>query len=138
MRRRILSAALILGLVGCDASRPYTGEAEKNVRIRTSAGSGRIALDVFSLNSGCEATYLGYVALDRPLVEVGLPAGRASLLVFQFEGTTSIKKEVQLVPLAGNRYEAYAAYKDSIYDIELREIDPRTGANRELDGRRRC
>ena len=136
--RGIFIAALILGLAGCDASRPYTGEAEKNVRIRASASSGRIALDVFGLNSGCEATYLGYVALDRPVVELGLPAGRASLLVFQFEGGTSIKKEVQLVPKPGNRYEAYAAYKDSIYDIELREIDPRTGANRELDGRRRC
>lgn len=132
----ILVAALVLA--GCDISRPYPNEADKNLRIRTSASSARIALDVFSLDSRCETTYLGYVALDNPVVEIGLPVGRASLLVFQFEGSTTLKKEVQVVPRPGNRYEAFVSHKAGIHDIELREIDPRSGTDRELDIRRRC
>jgi hypothetical protein len=138
--RLVLLAAMALGLAACDVSQPYSGVAETNMQVRTNVTSGRIALDVMSVSNRCETAYLGYVALDRPVVEIGLPVGRPSLLVFQFEGkgNTPIKKEVQVTPRTGNRYEATVTYKASIYDIELREIDPRAGTYHELDGRRRC
>lgn len=109
--------------------------------MRTTSAGGHVALDVYSLNASCNTRYEGYVALDKPAVEIGLPAGKPTLLVFEFrrgQDAHSIKKEVQISPRAGNRYEANVAYKSAIYDIELREIDPRTGTDLELDTRRRC
>lgn len=140
MRAAIAAAVLAAGLTAaCNDTRPYAGTGDKNLQIKTTVARGQISLDVFKLDSGCKAaTYEGAVALDQPMVEVGLPVGRPSLLVFEFRGSTSIKKEVQLVPRAGIRYEANVAYTGAIHDIELREIDPRTGTYRELEGRRGC
>ena len=136
-------AVLALGLAGCTESRPYANLPEKNLQVRTATDGGRVVLEVHSLDGSCTTSYEGFVALDKPLVEVGLPSGKPAVLVFDFQkagrGTEApIRKEVHLLPRAGNRYEARVAYKESIYDIELRELDPRTGTDREIDTRRRC
>lgn len=143
-RGSILAALAIVLAAGCSESRPYPDRPEKNLQVRTATAGGRVALDVQSLDESCNAHYEGYVALERPLVEIGLAPGRRSLLVFEFSsagrlaGGGSIKKEVQLLPRAGYRYEVRVTYKESLYTVELREIDPRSGADRELDARRGC
>jgi len=59
--------------------------------------------------------------------------------VFEFHNPkVANKKELQVAPRATYRYEIRATLKEAIYDIELREIDPRSGADRELDTSRRC
>jgi hypothetical protein len=138
---RALSAGILALclLAGCSDRRPYEGAGYKNLQVRTASTSGTVALDVYSLDAKCNATYEGFVILDRPVVEVGLPAARPSLLVFEFHNpNVTNKKELQVVPRVTYRYEVRVALKGSIYDIELREIDPRTGADREIDTSRRC
>ena len=77
--------------------------------------------------------------LDRPAEDVGLPTDRPSVLVFEFRNpSVSNKKEVQVTPRAGYRYEARVTLKDAIYGIELREINLSSGANREIDAQRGC
>jgi len=137
VRRTVV--VLLLFAAGCDQPRPYADLPEKNLSVRTVVTNGRVELDMHSLDRSCDDHYEGFVALDRPVVGVGLPMGKRALLVFSFHSSdTPIKKEIQIVPREGSRYEVRVSYKDSIYDIEVREIDPRTGAEREIDTLRRC
>jgi hypothetical protein len=137
--------ALALALTaGCAGTQPYAGLAEKNMQVRTAATGSSVVMGVHRLDDKCFAHYEGAVTLDRPLIDVGLPPGRPSLLVFEFyslglfSGSRSIKKEARLMPRPGYRYEARVSYKDSLYGVDLLEIDPRSGASRELETRRGC
>jgi len=142
--RRTAVAALSFALAaGCTESRPYPDLPEKNLQVRTATDGGRVILEVHSLDASCTANYEGFVTLDKPLIEVGLPSGKPTVLVFEFHragrsAEAPTRKEVHLLPRPGNRYEMRVAYKESIYDFELRELDPRTGTDREIDTRRRC
>ena len=141
---KLVGALLTLSVAACGSAKHYADLPEKNLQVRIAATGARVVMGVHALDSKCAADYEGVVALDRPLVEVGLPPGRPSLLVFEFysssllSGSSSTKKEARLVPRPGYRYEARVSYKDALYDVELREVDPRGGAGRELDTRRRC
>jgi hypothetical protein len=144
---RWLLGAVAFGLLAaCAGHRPYSAGYDRNLSLRTSVDSGtRAAMDVYSVDTQCRAQLEGRVALDAPRVEVGLPQDRASLLVFEFAGSgflgsrrTSITTQALLVPRAGRRYEAQVRYKDNIYNVELKEIDTRSGASREVDARSRC
>ena len=145
MRAACAAAALCL-LAACAGHRLYAGNHPPNLIVSTVVQSGtRAAVDVFSVDAQCRATLEGRVALDEARVEVGLPQGRPSLLVFEFSGSgflgsrrTSITKNVMLAPRAGRRYEARVDYRDDLYNVELKEIDPRSGASREVDPRSRC
>lgn len=144
MRRNAVAVLVLALAASCSESRPYPDRPEKNLQVRTVTAGGHVALDIHSLDGSCTASYEGSVALERPLVEVGLPPGRPSLLVFEFSsssrfsGGSSIKKEVQVLPRPGYRYEVRVSYKESLYSVELTEIDVRTGAERELEMRRGC
>ena len=137
----VLAVALA---AGCAGTRHYASLPEKNLQIRSSLSGAEAVMGVHRLDQKCAAQYEGVVELDQPVVEVGLPPGRPSLLVFEFYGSSflsgshSIKKEAPLMPRPGYRYEARVSYKDSLYDVQLREIDPRSGASRELETRLRC
>jgi hypothetical protein len=136
-------AALVLA-VGCTSTKYYLDLPEKNLQVRSTLSGAKAVMGVHKLDARCATEYEGVVDLGRPLVEVGLPPGRQSLLVFEFysssllSGSSSTKTEARLVPRPGYRYEARVSYKDALYGVELREIDPRTGTDRELDTRRRC
>jgi hypothetical protein len=139
-----IAAVLAILLAGCAGTKPYAGLPEKNLQVRTAAVGAAVVMSVHSLDSKCFAEFEGVVTLDRPLIEIGLPADRLSLLVFEFyslglsPGGRSLKKEARLLPRPGYRYEARVTYKDSLYGVELWEIDPRSAASRELDTRRGC
>jgi hypothetical protein len=139
-----IGALALAVAAGCGSTKHYADLPEKNLQINASLSGSKAVMGVHRLDAQCRTEYEGVVELDRPRVDVGLPAGRASLLVFEFYGSSflsgshSIKQEARLVPRPGYRYEARVSYKDSLYDVELREIDPRSGAGRELDSRRRC
>jgi len=139
-----IAATFVLALAGCAGTQPYADLPEKNLQVRTAASGASVVMGVHRLDEKCFAHYEGVVTLDRPLIDVGLPAGRLTLLVFEFysfgllSGTRSLKREAKLQPRAGYRYEARATYKDSLYSVDLFEVDPRSGAIRELDTRRGC
>lgn len=129
---------------GCAGTRHYASLPEKNLQIRSSLSGAKAVMGVHRLDQKCAAQYEGAVELDQPVVEVGLPPGRPSLLVFEFYGSSffsgshSITKEAHLAPRPGYRYEARVSYKDALYGVEVFEIDPRSGRSRELDTRRGC
>jgi len=141
-------AAALLALAalaaGCDSTRYYSGAREKNVEVRASFEGSPAVLSVYRLDSACTAQYEGVIDLDKPVIELGLPTGRPTLLVFELAakdlllGNKSIKKEAPIRPQPGYRYEAVATYRGSALEVTLREIDARTGASRDLDLRRRC
>jgi len=145
MPRPHQAIAAVLGLAllaGCEATRYYSGTSEKNLKVSSSLSGTRAVMGVHRLD-GCSTVYEGIVELDKPVVDVGLPPGRPTVLVFEFYsssllmGNTSIKKEAMVQPRPGYRYEASVSYKDALYDVQLWEYAPR-GAGRELDTRRRC
>lgn len=144
--RVVLAGAALCLLAACAGHRPYSSDHARNLTFHTKLQSGmRAGVDVYTLDAQCRTQHQGRVALDNPRVEVGLPQGRASLLVFEFAGSrflgsrrTSITKDVVLTPRAGRRYEARVDYRDDLYNVELKELDPRSGASREVDPRSRC
>jgi len=136
--RNALLSVLVLGVVaGCGEPHPYAGLPEKNLQVYSLAAlAGSVALEIHT----CRGAYEGSVALAGAPVDIGLPADRPSKLVFEFRNpSVSNRKEIEIAPRPGYRYEVRASLKDAIHDIELREIDPRSGSNRELDTTsRRC
>jgi hypothetical protein len=129
----------LLLLAACDSSKPYPDFADKNLRVQTASTGAKVVMGVYS----CNAEYEGSVTLDQPVVHVGVPAGQRVRLVFEFHSPgllarTSIKKEVQLLPRLGYRYDALVTYKDEVYAVGLREIEPRSGLVHDLDPRGGC
>jgi hypothetical protein len=147
--RRAAAVWLALALIaGCSSLKPYPGGPPENVVVSSAIESGsrfssmRGSLHIHELDSGCRTSYLGTVKLDQPKVALGLPADRASYLVFVFDGSSflggsssSSSSGAVLRPRAGYRYEVAVTYRDSIYNVVLRESDPRKGTSRELPAR---
>ena len=147
-RRRaatLLVCGLALGLAGCSGLKPYPNDLPvRNVSIRTATSTGSMfssvqaEVDVHSVEADCAARYLGTVALDRPDLAIGVPAGRRSRLTFHFLSSNflgssrgRISREVSLQPRADQRYEIDVSYRDDLYDVAVRER-VRGGALREL------
>ena len=142
---RAALAALVVLFTGCSSLKPYPSVAPENVVVKSALESGSIlssmrgSVHIHELDASCHSSYVGTVKLDRPSVALGLPAERASYLVFAFDGssflggtTSSTSSGTVLKPRAGYRYEFAVTYKDNIYNVVLRESDPRRGASREV------
>ena len=130
---------------GCSSLKPYPGGSPENVVVRSAIESGsffssmRGSVHIHELDAGCRTSYLGTVNLDQPKMVFGLPSERASYLVFVFDGSSflggsasSSSTGTLLKPRAGYRYEVAVTYRESIYNVVLRESDPRRGVTREL------
>jgi hypothetical protein len=142
---RAALAVLVVLLGGCSSLRPYPSVTPENVVVKSALESGSIlssmrgSVHIHELDASCHSSYVGTVKLDRPSVALGLPAERASYLVFAFDGssflggtTSSTSSGTVLKPRPGYRYEFAVTYKDNIYNVVLRESDPRRGASREV------
>jgi hypothetical protein len=135
-----LAVAFAAGVVaaGCSGLRTYPNDAPNNVHILTQTDRGvRAALHVHEVNGTCPTRYEGTLALDRPALDVGVPAGRTSYLVVSFDtssfmaGSRSTSVGTVLTPRPGYEYQLAVRYKQDIYDIALLEID-RNGVTRDL------
>ena len=136
--RTLLAFAAVALAAACSGLKTYSNDAPKNVHVATQTDRGvRAALHVHELNGDCATRYEGTVALDRPALDVGVPAGRPSYLVVSFDsssfmgGSRATSVGTLLTPRAGFEYELAVRYKQDIYDVALREID-RKGVRREL------
>jgi hypothetical protein len=136
--RALLAFAAVAFAAGCSGLKTYPNDAPKNVHVATQTDRGvRAALHVHELSGDCATRYEGTVALDRPALDLGVPAGRASYLVVSFDtssfmaGSRATSVGTLLTPRAGYEYELAVRYKQDIYDVALREID-RKGGRREL------
>jgi hypothetical protein len=141
-------AASLLGVVllaGCSGIKTYPDASPRNLVVRTEASSGsmlaksRVSVHIHEVDASCRTEYLGTVQLNEPTVEIGIPAGRPSLLVFSFYnssflgGTTgNINYETLLRPRAGYTYDATARYREGIYYVSIRESGARGGPGREV------
>ncbi|HEY7657146.1 MAG TPA: hypothetical protein VH881_09815 [Burkholderiales bacterium] len=141
-------AASLLGVVllaGCSGIKTYPDASPRNLVVRTEASSGsmlaksRVSVHIHEVDASCRTEYLGTVQLNEPTVEIGIPAGRPSLLVFSFynssflgSSTGSISYETLLRPRAGYTYDATARYREGIYYVSIRESGVRGSPGREL------
>ena len=137
-RLAVALAALVFA-AGCSGLKTYPNDAPKNVHVATQTEKGvRAALHVHEVNGECATRYAGTVALDRPALDVGVPAGRPSYLVVSFDtssfmgGSRSTSVGTLVTPRAGYEYELAVRYKQDIYDVALREIDPARKVSRAL------
>jgi hypothetical protein len=143
MNRRVYAVLLSASLLaGCSGIKTYPDTLPKNLRIHTAISKVQAALHVHRVDASCQTEYQGTVQLDKPSVEVGVPAGRSSLMAFTFSSSSflggsssSIRYETLLTPRAGYTYDVKVSYLDNIYNVTVREIDPRTSSSREI-GRR--
>lgn len=146
----VVTAAL---LAACSGIRHYAGTNEKNLSIRTTAESGSVfssvdaALEVYRVDDQCQVDYQGTVRLDRPAVDIGIPAGRPSYLVFVFANSSflggsrsSIAYETLLNPHPGRHYDIAVSYVEDMYNVTVRETKVGDGRGRIVDSRRldRC
>jgi hypothetical protein len=144
MRAAPVLLALAL-LAACSTLKPYPGGSPENVVVTSAIESGsffssmRGSVHIHELDADCRTSYRGTVKLDQPKVALGLPADRASYLVFVFEGasflggsSSSSSSGAVLKPRPGYRYDVAVTYRDSIYNVLLRESEPRRGSSREL------
>jgi hypothetical protein len=145
MRLRALILCCAVLVAGCGGAVRYPDIAEKNLAIRTETSSGsafssvKAVLGVHAVDAQCKLTYEGYVDLDRPLLQVGIPAGRLSYLVFEFASSSflggsrgSISQETLLRPRPGATYDVKVAYKNELYEVAIRET-PRGGRPRDIE-----
>ncbi|HEY1291021.1 MAG TPA: hypothetical protein VGF58_22025 [Burkholderiales bacterium] len=129
-------------LAACSSLRDYPHVAPENVQVKSKLESGsmfssmRGAVHIHELDGTCHTSYVGTVKLDQPSVALGLPAERASYLVFVFAGSSflggsssSTSAGTVLKPRPGYRYEFTVTYKENIYNVVLRESDPRGGSH---------
>ncbi|HSB24672.1 MAG TPA: hypothetical protein VLE94_16350 [Burkholderiaceae bacterium] len=138
-------ALALAALAGCSGIKTYPNDlTAKNLSIRTVTNSGsalasvRAELDVYGVDASCRTLYVGTLGLDQPATAVGIPAGRGSVLVFNFLSSSflggergRITREVFIQPRTDQRFEIDVTYRDNLYDVVLRERLPR-GATREL------
>lgn len=136
-------------LASCSGLKSYPNTLEPNLQIRTETKSGsvfsgvRAAVGVYRVDERCQIEYQGTVDLDKPIVAVGIPADRASYLVFGFASSSflgsarsTVSHETLLRPRPGYSYQIEASYKDDIYNVVIREVHPRTGASRAIEFQR--
>jgi hypothetical protein len=146
MRARALLLLCAALAAGCGGAVRYPEVAEKNLSIRTQTSSGsafssvKAVLGLHAVDGQCKLTYEGYVQLDRPLVQVGIPPGRLSYLVFEFASASflggtrgSITQETLLRPRPGASYDISVSYRNELYEVALRETPPRGGRPRDIE-----
>jgi hypothetical protein len=126
--RARLAALAVVFAAGCAGTRPYVNDAPANLAVRTELDRGvRAMLHVHAVGADCSTEYRGSVRLDRQTEELALPGNAASYLVVSFDtssflgGARSVSAGALLEPRPGRRYEIAVAYRDSQYDVALRE-----------------
>jgi hypothetical protein len=126
---------LTVALGGCSGIKTYPNNLEKNLQLRTQVESGsafsklRASMSVFEVNAHCQTEYQGTVDLDEPSVQVGIPSGHWSYLVFDFSSSgflsstsTSVASRALLKPQAGSRYDIDVSYRDDIYNVTIHSV----------------
>src|SRR6266446_768469 len=143
MTRRLYPSLLAASLLaGCSGAKTYPDTLPKNMHVRTETSKVRAELHIHRVDANCLTEYQGTVQLDKPSVEVGIPAGRQSLVAVTFSSSSflggsssSVRYDTLLTPRAGYTYDVKVSYLDNIYNVTVREIDPRSSSSREI-GRR--
>jgi len=143
MKRRLYAVLLAAGLLaGCSGAKIYPDALPKNIHVRTETSNMRAELHIHRVDANCLTEYQGTVQLDKPSVEVGIPAGRQSLVAITFSSSSfltgssrSVRYDTLLTPRAGYNYDVTVGYVDRMYNVAIREIDSRKSSSREIERR---
>jgi hypothetical protein len=138
-----LGATLVAAamLAGCSSAKVYpeVRPANLHVRTETSPTQVRAEIHIHRVDADCRTQYEGTVPLDRPVVELGVPAGRTSVVAVTFSTSSmlrgsrsSVRYATLLTPRAGHRYDVKVTYRENLYDVVIRENDPRGSSSRQL------
>jgi hypothetical protein len=121
--------------------KPYRSDGAQNLAVKSELDSGvRATLHVHRVDTSCQAEYEGSLALDRASVRLSVPAGRSSYLDVSFDtssflaGSRRMNAGTLVRPRAGHRYDVAVAYRNSLYQLTVRETDP-SGRTRDLPRR---
>ncbi len=133
-------------LIGCSGIKTYPNTADKNFHITTETDSGsvlskvRTAVDIHRVDADCKTEYEGTVQLKSSSVDIGIPPGRLSYLVFVFSSSgffssssSTITYGGLLMPGADYLYDVKVSYVDDIYNVVIRETNPRKKKSREIE-----
>jgi hypothetical protein len=144
MPHLIVSLFLISLLSGCSGIKTYPGTADKNFHITTETVSGsmlsklRTNVDIYRVDADCKPEYEGTVPLKSGSVDIGIPPGRSSYLVFVFStsrflsSSSTVTYGGLLNIKAGCSYDVKVSYLDDIYNVVILETDRREKKSREI------
>jgi hypothetical protein len=147
MKRHIIILLSVYSLLaGCSWIKTYQSLQHKNLHIETGTDSGsifskvRAAVDIYQVDESCKAEYEGTVQLNTPSVDLGIPSNRLSYLVFVFarsgvlsSTSSTITYSTLLLPHIDYNYDIKVSYIDDIYNVVIRETDPRKKKSREIE-----
>jgi len=100
----------------------------------------KAVLEVHAVDAQCKLAYEGYVDLDPPVAQIGIPLGRLSCLVFEFASSSflggsrgTIIQQTLLRPRPGAIYDVKVTYKNELYEVAIRETPPGGGRARDIE-----
>jgi hypothetical protein len=138
---RFAVVLVALGMAACGGTKAYRYDGAQNVAVRSELESGvRATLHVHWVDTNCRTEYQGSLALDGRSVPVAIPAGRESYLDVTFDtssflaGSRRMNAGTLVRARAGHRYDVGVAYRNSLYQVTVRETDP-AGRSRDLPRR---
>ena len=126
-------------LTACSGIKTYPNNLDRNLHVTTKTDSGsvlssvRAAVDIHQVEPDCSIKYAGTIQLDKPGVDIGIPAGRSSYLVFVFSSSgflsasSTTTYSTLLRPRKGIRYDIDVSYLEDIYNVVIHE---RRGRNK--------
>lgn len=133
-------------LIGCSGIKTYPNTADKNFYITTETDSGsmlskvRTAVDIYRVDADCKTEYEGTVQLKSRSVDIGIPPGRLSYLVFVFSSSGFFSSSSSTITYGGllklnadYLYDVKVSYVDDIYNVVIRETNPRKKKSREIE-----
>ena len=133
-------------LIGCSGIKTYPDTADKNLYITTETDSGsmlskvRTAVDIYRVDSDCKTEYEGTVQLKSRSVDIGIPPGRLIYLVFVFSRSGFFSSSSSKITYGGLMklnadylYDVKVSYVDDIYNVVIRETNPRKKKSREIE-----
>lgn len=139
LRRVALLLSLSL-LTACGGgTKLYRSSLPPNLTINTVAESVTTTLNIHSVGAQCKTSYQGTVELDKATTELGIPTAKPTYLIVGFSSSSFLRGsnsltsyDVLLVPRPGYRYEMGIRYVDNIYNVELFEVNRKTGKRRDV------
>ena len=134
----LVSLLIITIMTGCSGLKPYPNNLNKNLSVTTKTDSGSLlssvsaSVDIYKVNSDCSIKYRGTLDLDKTSVDIGISTDHPTYLVFVFatsgllSNSSSTTFNTLLKAKKNYIYSANVTYMDDLYNVEVKEISPKT------------
>lgn len=132
--RAALATALVVLLVACSGLKTYPNDLTKNLRVHTRTSAGSVfqklnaSLHIYDVDGQCQAIYVGTVALDRAVIEVGVPVQKQVYLEFAFEKSARFYSSSSIIDVGtllrarpAHQYVIDVSYIDDMYKMSVRD-----------------